>query len=422
MEAAHARTTGVNADQVVSEVRRRGTSIEETTNRALELVDRAEGFGAITWRNDRRAIEDARRADARLAAGGAVRSLEGVPFTVNELLAVEGEIWDQGSAAFDGLKAPATSRIVDRLRAAGAILVAGTASAEFGALPTTENIRGACRNPHDPSRTSGGSSGGAAVCAWLGIPLDHGSDGGGSIRIPAGCTGVVGLKPTRGRVSAGPLSGDGWGGLSVNGPLAPTVREAALFLDAVSGPAGDDPSMAPQPLRRYIFAPTDRKRRRIGVAITRDGIGVEVAAEEATRRAADALSDAGHDVFEVEISLDALEEDFGTLSKVGIGATPIPPGAVEDLLPRVRQIWMSAQEVTGTQLIRALEGAAIRSRRVLERFAAFDALLTPTLSGPAPVLGELGADPERAWDQFRVFLQWTWPFNATGQPAISVPF
>ncbi|MFP5224674.1 MAG: amidase [Actinomycetota bacterium] len=412
----------MNSSEVVAKVRRRESSIEEITREALGLVDTAEGFGAITWRNDERALSDARDADQRLSFGAATRPLEGVPFTVKELLAVEGEVWDQGSAAFAGLKAPATSRIVDRLRAAGAILVAGTASAEFGALPTTENVRGACRNPNDPSRTSGGSSGGAAVCAWLGIPLDHGSDGGGSIRIPAACTGVVGLKPTRGRVSAGPLSGDGWGGLSVNGVLAPRVDDAAGFLDAVAGPAKDDPSMAPPPRRRFLFAAADRKPRRIGVAITRDGIGVEPSAERATRLAADTLADAGHDVFDVELNLDELEEGFGILSQVGIGATPIPADAADQLLPRVRHIWEAAQQVTGREVMRALEGTAIRSRRVLEAFARFDALLTPTLSGPAPMLGELGADPDRAWEDYRVFLQWTWPFNATGQPAITIPF
>lgn len=408
--------------EILDSVRRRQRAIEEVADDALALIDAAEAYGAIAWRWDDRVREVARAADARLRAGGAVRPLEGIPVTVKELLPVEGQPWDQGSAVFQGLRAPATATLALRLEAAGAIIIAGTSAAELGALPTTENARGACVNPHDPKRTAGGSSGGAAVCASLGIAMNHGSDGGGSIRIPAACCGVVGLKPSLGRVTAGPLSGDGWGGLSVNGSLTPTVEDAAMFLAAVSGPTPSDPPRVPLPRRPFPEAVGDRTSRRIAVAFSRGGLDISSEAREATSRAADALADAGHEVTQDSPDLDPLEEGFGIVSTIGIGATLVPPERIGDLLPRTRQIWQDARSVQATELMRALESLAVHGREVMAFFERYDALLTPTLEGPAPILGTLGRDAANAWEDYKVFLQWTWPCNATGQPAISVPF
>lgn len=422
LEAPLLGTASLNLEETLAAIRRRERPIADVVSDALAIIDQAETFGAIAWRCDDDARATGTAADARLASGGAIRPLEGIPFTVKELLPVEGRTWDQGSAVFAGLRAPATATLVRRLEAAGAILVAGTASAELGALATTENVRGACSNPADPTRTSGGSSGGAAVCAALGLPLNHGSDGGGSVRIPAACCGVVGVKPSRGRVTSGPLSGDGWGGLSVNGALTSTVADAARFLDAVCGRAHDDPCQMPPPDRPFLEAARSSKRLRVAVAFARPGLAVDASAVAATRRAADMLAAAGHHVVEAAPNLDPLEEGFGVISQVGIGSTPVPPDRLVDLLPRTRELWQQAQSVNATVLMRALESVAIYSRVVDAFFAQHDVLLTPTLSGPAPLLGTLGADPETAWDDYRVFLQWTWPFNATGQPAISVPF
>lgn len=389
---------------------------------SLRAIDAADALGAIQWRDDDRARIAAKEASERFAAGTA-RPLEGIPWTAKELLPIEGIAGLFALEPYADVLPPGSAWLAERMLSLGAILVARTSSPELGALSTTENHRGVCRNPHDPSgiRSAGGSSGGAAVCASLGVaPLNHGSDGGGSIRIPAATTGVVGLKPTRGRISRGPFSGDGWSGLSVEGPLTRSVRDAAWFLDLTHGARAGDPGPPPPPAEPFLRALHDRDRKRIALAVTRDGLGVTPAAEAAVRAAADALSDLGHEIIEdAPPELERLEEGFGKASSAGIGSMRLTPEQAATMRARVRHLWEDAQSITAVELLRALDGAQRQTRIIAAWFEGVDALLTPTLSSVAPVQAEMMA---WSWETLKVYLQWTWPFNVTGQPAISIPF
>jgi amidase len=393
---------------------------EEIVEITIERLDGAHELGAIQWRDDERIRLAAKHAAERFASGIA-RPLEGIPWTAKELLPVAGIAGLHAMAPFAATVPPGSAWLVETLDALGAILVARTSSPELGALSTTENHRGPCRNPHDPMRSSGGSSGGAAVCAALGVaPFNHGSDAGGSIRIPASCCDVVGLKPTRGRISRGPFRGDGWAGLSVEGPLTPTVADAAWFLDLTHGARNGDTSSPPPPRTSFLAALEDERPKRIAVAVTRDGLGVTPAAEAAVRAAADALANLGHEIVEdAPPGIELLQPAFGSASIAGIGSMPLTSEQVATLLPRVRKLWEDGQAVAAVDLLRDLDSGQRQTRVIAAWFEGVDALLTPTLSSAAPLQSEiLGAE----WDLVKIYLQWTWPFNVTGQPALSVPF
>lgn len=394
----------------------------EAIEESLAALDAAEALGAVQWRDDARARIAAKDAAERFASG-TERPLEGIPWTAKELLPIEGIAGLFALEPYANTLPPASAWLAERMQALGAILVARTSSPELGALSTTENHRGVCRNPHDPTgiRSAGGSSGGAAVCAALGVaPLNHGSDGGGSIRIPAAASGVIGLKPTRGRISRGPFSGDGWSGLSVEGPLTRSVRDAAWFLDLTHGARPGDPGPPPPPAQPFVTALDDRRPKRIAFAVTRDGLGVTPAAEDAVRAAAEGLRALGHEIVEdAPPGIELLEAGFGSASSAGIGSMPLTPEQAATLRPRVRRLWEDAQSMTAVELLRNLDGAQRQTRVIAAWFEGYDALLTPTLSSAAPVQTEMMA---WTWDELKIYLQWTWPFNVTGQPAISIPF
>lgn len=377
---------------------------------------------AFPWLREA-ARADAKDADARVAAGEG-RMLEGVPFTAKDLAALADGPTNKGSRAFAGWRAGVDAHVIARLRAAGAILVATTASSEFGARPTTESeLFGVTRNPWDLARTPGGSSGGAAVSAALGIaPLNQGSDGGGSLRIPSACCGVVGLKPQRARISLGPLMSEEWGGLDVYGGITRTVADAALFLDVTAGPATGDPYWAPPPERSFLSAVgEDPGRLRIAVAYERDGIEVDDEAKAAVEETARALRELGHEVAARAPSFAALEPYFLTVTTVGIAAAGFTDEQLERIEPRNRLIYEVAKQVNAVDYGNALHAMHLECRRAMSFFDDCDVLLTPTLGWPAPPIGTVGADLERAWDDYGRWLCWTWPFNVTGQPAISIP-
>jgi amidase len=397
-------------------------SVTGNLEQSLLRLDEAEKLGAIQWRDDERARVAAKEAEHRFASGTA-RPLEGIPWTAKELLPIEGIAGLYAMEPFAKQIPPASAWLADTMKDLGAILVARTSSPALGALATTVNHRGSCLNPHDASgtRAAGGSSGGAAVCASLGVAaMNHGSDAGGSIRIPAACCGVIGLKPTRGRISRGPFRGEGWAGLSVEGPLTRTVRDAAWFLDLTHGYRLGDLGNPPTPSGPFIEAAKDDARKRVALSVTRDGLGVSPAAERAVLQAANLLAEQGHEIIEVTPPMiERMEPAFGIASTAGIASMPLTPDQVETLHPRIQRLWNEGQSVPAVELLRELDEVSRVIRELAAWFEPFDVLLTPTLSEVAPVQDEMLTWD---WDRLKIFLQWTWPFNVSGQPAISVPF
>ena len=327
-----------------------------------------------------------------------------------------------------------------RLRRAGFVFLGRTNTPELGLQPTTEpEAYGPTRNPWDVTRSSGGSSGGSAAAVAAGmVPIAQATDGGGSIRIPASECGLVGLKPTRGRVTCGPFAGDYLGGFSVELCVSKTVRDTAAYLDAVEGPGVGDPYAAFPPLRPYRDeVGVDPGRLRIGV-LASDPRGFATVNPDclfATEAAAAALSALGHDV---EDSFpEALAEPEAVMGVITYFATGVAAG-IESWSRRTgREIsaadveaptWALAQMgrgITGPQFFLAREQTLSHARRIAAWWAAgFDLLLTPTLPEVPPPLGSFRGTAENPLEGlmrgagFALFVA---PYNATGQPAITLP-
>jgi amidase len=402
----------------------------ELVEAALARIDERDGeIGAIVARCDERAL-----AEADAIAPGDPRPLCGVPVALKDLLgATEGLPTTNGSHAFGDWVADHDSAHIRRLRAAGAIVVGKTAAPELGMRPVTESARyGVTRNPWDPRLAAGGSSGGSAAAVAAGmVALADGSDLGGSIRIPASCCGVVGLKPSRGRVSIGPDFSDVGLGTAIDGPLARSVYDAALALDVMSGyEPGDHHWLAPPPAP-FVEA-VRRPREGVGVRVALEApLGVPVDAEPraAARKAAAALADLGHRV--VEQAPDWDDEDFAAdWSLLATGALqhivavvqrlhgrPLDPNLLE---PATREWVVESPPVGLVELLEAHERLGAFSRRVLASWPADAVLLTPTLTRLPALAGAVAARAGVTDDAVR-FSAFVRIWNVTGQPAISLP-
>jgi amidase len=405
----------------------------------LELVEAALGriervnprLNAVVTRMD----DEARRVASLPIPPG---PFAGVPFLLKDLLAeYEGVRMTEGSAFLERYVAPHDSELVARYRRAGLIVVGKTNTPELGILPTTEpRLFGATRNPWSPGRTPGGSSGGsaAAVAAAL-VPMAHANDGGGSIRIPAACCGLFGLKPTRGRNPLGPAYGDIFSGLVAEHAVTRSVRDSAALLDATAGPAPGDPYHAPNEGDRYQHE-VGRPPGRLRIAFTRrapNGAPVHadcVAAVEEAARLAEGL---GHEVFDGEPPLDgeAISPAFFTLWAVGCawtvadwarrtGQAPAP----ECFEPLTWALVEMGRRRAGDDYLLAVQDLQHAARDVARFFDRCDVWLTPTLAEPPLPLGSFDATPDDPIQGLRrsaSFVPFTPILNATGQPAMSMP-
>lgn len=377
---------------------------------------------------------------ARTAANGSLPDgpLRGVPFLLKDLLASYAGVRTAGGSAFLRDFIPDhDSELVVRLKRAGLVIVGKTNTPEFGLLPTTEpRLFGPARNPWNPRRTTGGSSGGAAAAVASGmVAMAHGGDGGGSIRIPASCCGVFGLKPTRARNPLGPDFGDIMGGLAVEHALTRSVRDSAALLDATSGPDVGDPYFAPPPTRPFLEeVGADPGRLRIAFtteAPTGDPIHPDCVA--AVREAADLCSDLEHDVSEAAPAIDGqrFASCFTTLWSVGcaramegnallIGRRPAADH-FEDLT------WALAEEgrrVRAVEYVLTLGVLQVMARRIARFFVDYDVWLTPTVADPPLPLGSFDSRPGNplyGLQRAAAFVPFTPICNVTGQPAMSVP-
>jgi amidase len=363
---------------------------------------------------------------------------QGVPFLLKDLIAeYAGVRFTEGSAFLQNYISDHDTELVVRIKNSGLVICGKTNTPEWGALPTTEPLLfGPTRNPWDTRRTPGGSSGGSAAAVASGmVPMAHGNDGGGSIRMPASCCGVFGLKPTRGRNPLGPDYGDLISGLPAEHALTRSVRDSAALLDATSGPDPGDPYWAPPPTRPFIEeVGTDPGRLRIAFTTkTREGIDIHADCIEAVNNAAALCSELGHIVEEKDLEVDAalMARCF---YRVWLGGSAwdaehwerrtgkkITPDQVEPLTWAL--IEKGRRTDAGTYLL-ALEDLQHIARDVARRFNNWDVWLTPTLAEPPVPLETFDSkpdDPMYGFFRSGKFMPFTSVCNVTGQPAMSIP-
>jgi len=351
----------------------------------------------------------------------------GVPMLVKDLTETAGVRTTFSSRAFADHVPAQDAAVVRRLKQAGFVVLGKTNTPEFGITAVTESdLNGACRNPWDPERTPGGSSGGAAAAVAAGVlPLAHGSDGGGSLRIPASCCGLFAVKPARGRVSPAPFT-SGSLELSQSGPLASSVRDAAAFLDVVAGYEPGDAHWPPPPERPFLEE-CELEPGRLRIALTVEPpmpypVEPEVAA--VARSAADALAALGHDVVEQTPPWrdERLLELFRYLWQLTPALYPVRDESV--LMPLNRYLLERARATSSVEHARAVAELQRLARRVVAFWQEVDVVLTPGLAKLPPPIGWV-LEPDEPREQFRRGGELT-PFtplvNVTGQPAATVPF
>ena len=378
----------------------------------------------------------AERAEEAIRRGLPGGPFRGVPFLIKDVVALAGTPTLAGSRLAAGLPPEtADATIVERYRAAGLVIFGKTATPELGIAASTEtSLTGTTRNPWKPDRTPGGSSGGsaAAVAARV-VPVAHGSDGGGSIRTPASCCGLFGMKPTRARTPSGPLAGEGWGSLSCHHVLSRTVRDSAAMLDATHGPASGDPYWAPPFAGRYLDE-VGRLPGRLRIAIQHrpfSGVAVDVECACAIEETARLLQKLGHAVEEAVPLHDwpQLAEAHWILVASSVRHAVLSmTGAREPVFGEVDSVIQEAVDfargLSGDAYPRALAAIHRHGRQMAAFHERFDILASPTTARPAPELGPQHTDNhdrEAYRAALRSFSAFTSPANHSGQPSMSVP-
>lgn len=376
-----------------------------------------------------------------LAAAGAIgagdrRPFAGVPIAIKNNRPVEGLRWTLGCSLMSDHVAVYDHVVTRRLKDAGFVIVGTTTLPEYGILPTSEAMLfGPTRNPWDRDRIAGGSSGGAAAAVAAGmVPVAHGNDGGGSIRIPAACCGLVGLKPQRGRVSCAPELGDSM--LVVDGVLTRTVADSASILDVLAGYEIGDATWAPPPAKRFAHAAA-RGPKQLKIAATTlpptPEASVDPVCARAVSDAAEILRSLGHTVEEVDPpwQIEGIRELFGSVFCVHIALSIAFSASVAGRTPsRGEMEPMSFAIYTMVEKMNAIQGLAAATqlqafaRGLISFLQPYDALLTPALAERPLPIGTFDTAAERPMETFTrsgLFTPFTPIFNATGQPAISLP-
>jgi amidase len=421
----------LSALEQAAAIRRGELSPVELVSHYLSRIDRLNaGLGAFVTVTPDLALTAARAAADRLAGPGSrddLPPLFGVPTAIKDLVSTAGVPTQYGSAAFAGNRPDQDANSVVLLRQAGTISLGKTNTPEFGACCYTDNdLTGPALSPFDPACNAGGSSGGAAAAVAAGlVPFAHGSDGGGSLRIPASVCGLVGFKPSRGRVSSGAADGPG---LSVQGPLARTVRDAAAMLDALAGPMPGDPWWAP-PLpdgETFLgYAARDPGRLRIArYATAANGTIPDPVCVAAWQDAAELLTTLGHEVEEIELPFPARIVDcFNTIWAVKSLDHELD-SETEKLLRPVTRAWREyGRTISGAAYSAAFNAMLLAAREAIEATAAYDIVLTPTLGLPPQPVSFFAEDGD-VLDNLRrqgQFTPYTGVYNMSGQPAVSLP-
>lgn len=399
-------------------------SAAELVEHYLERVGRLdESLGAFVT-----VTADRARADARSVSG--TGPLAGVPTAIKDLNSTAGVRTTYGSAVFADYVPDFSDELVLRIEAAGLVSLGKTNTPEFGSPCYTEpDVAPPAVTPWDTTRMAGGSSGGAAAAVAGGlVAVAQGSDGGGSIRIPASCCGLVGLKPSRGRISSAPMYGDVTG-LATSGPLARTVRDAAALLDVMAGRAVGDPFWAPEEARPFLDA-CERPPGRLRIARFSTPVIAETEVDpECLRAWEDAsrlLESLGHDVVDIAPPLPreavpVFETSWAVLT--ALSTVNLRPEDKARLRPLTRWLGELGEQVGGPQFGLALGELRRVAARTLAALAAYDAVLTPTLATPPLPVGAVrdDDDPAADFEAQKRFTPWTSMWNVTGSPAVSLP-
>ena len=422
----------LTAGEQAAALRRGEVSARELAEHYLARIrEHNPAVGAFVTVTDEAALAAADAADRALRRGGdGLPPLLGVPTAVKDLNLTAGVRTTLGSQVYADFVPTFDDYVVARLAAAGTVSLGKTNTPEFG-LPcyTEPDVAPPARTPWDLGRSAGGSSGGAgaAVAAGL-VPLAHGSDGAGSVRIPASVCGLVGLKPARGRISGGPVYGD-VAGLVCNGVLARTVADAALLLDAMAGPEPGDPIWAPPLPAGQTFAASCREPPGpLRIGRYRAPVIAEASVHEecvtAYETMTSVLGDLGHVVVDIDPPFGAEHVPaFETVWSVGATRVPVADRDVRRLRPLTRWLRERGFAVTAAAYSDALTGLRLAAAAGIRANAEFDAVLTPTLAGLPAALGGLrnDADPQADFEAQKRFTPFTAPYNLSGQPAISLP-
>jgi amidase len=420
------------ASELAEMVRSGEISARELVETSLERIEELNpALNAFVQVDAERAL-----ATADEIAPGDERPFAGVPIAIKNNRPVNGLRLTYGCSLMSEYVADYDHNITRRLCDAGFVIVGTTTLPEYGILPTSEaRLFGPTRNPWDLSRTPGGSSGGAAAAVAAGIvPVAHGNDGGGSVRIPAACCGLVGLKPTRGRISAAPELGDS--SLGIDGVLTRTVADTAAILDVLEGYEPGDATWAPPPSEPFAdSAQADPGTLRIATTTLPPGpeVPVDPICTGAVSEAAELLRSLGHEVEEVDPpwQVDGLRELFGAVFSSQIALSIAYSANVggreataEDMEPMSWAIFSMVQKMGAIQT----QGAAIAlqafARRLVTFLSPYDALLTPALAErPLPIgtLDTAAPEPMSTFTRSGLFTPFTPIFNASGQPGISLP-
>jgi len=414
------------ATEVAALVREKQISPIEVTEAFLARIDRINPqLNAYVTLTPELARAAAKRAEAAVMTGAALGPLHGVPFSVKDLVFTAGVRTTAGSLVYRDFVPDVDSLIVSRLKAAGGIMLGKTNTPEFGYKATTENlVFGETRNPWALDKTPGGSSGGASAATAAGLaPLSVGTDGGGSIRIPASCTGIYGLKPTFGRVPNLPGFG-GWHSLAHTGPMTRTVADAALMMDVIALPDERDQHGVPAPAQSFSQAIQSHPRKlRIGWTRDLGYAAVEPQVASAVEKAALAFREVGWEVEEAHPEFPDPMETFTTTVRaenyVVVGGLLAEHGHLLD--PGMRAFVQVSAGITALDYLRANQARAQLCAQLAAFFDKYDLLVTPTL--PAAPIAVNGRLREVAGRKVHIigWLIFTYPFNLTGNPAASVP-
>ena len=417
-------------------VKKKDISAVELVRSAIERIEALDPqLNAVIHKTYERALKE---AAGNLPDG----PFKGVPFLLKDI----GIGTHKGDPFYAGTRflknadyrAKSTSYLVEKFKQAGLIILGRTNVPELGAWTTTEpQSFGACHNPWNPDHSTGGSSGGSAAAVAAGmVPMAHASDGGGSIRIPASQCGVVGLKPTRGRISLGPDMGESWAGLVFEFAETRTIRDCATLLDCVQGNMAGDPYACPLPSRPYQdevgIAPGILK---IGVLNSMETVDMKKPCIDAVESVARHLLDLGHNVvFDYPKALEDESKTGQIISVVAAAQARIIEIFEQEIGRKIGSSDMDCdnwavtemgKNVTATQYLAAVESIHQHIRNIAAWWeSGYDLLVTPAIPEPPPLLGELIPDPDQPLKGFMrsgLLTPFMVPFNMTGQPAISLP-
>ena len=439
--------TGLDAMALGELIRKREISIVELLDTTIQRIEKINPLlNSVIHKMYDYARKTANHLSSELGSKNAPGAVfYGVPFLLKDLFAeCKGTPFNEGSRAIQGYISRQDTELVKRLKSGRLIIVGKTNAAEFGILPVSETaFHGSTANPWNPDLTAGGSSGGSAAAVAAGIvPMAHGNDGGGSIRIPASCCGLFGLKPTRGRNPFGPIFGDVASGIAHEHALTRTVRDSAALLDVTSGPDLGDPYYAPPKERPFLEeVGQDAGRLRIGFLTSvpegwMEETRLHKDCEDAVKDAARLCESLGHDVEEVSTKpLDHpnIPQTFGIIFACLVGQIVAywerelgKKIEQDDLEPQSWGLYQSGLDRTGAEYLTAVEELQRFSRKIARWYheGNYDLLLSPTMRIPPTRLGAFDWTPEepKRWISNALsFVTFTRTQNITGQPAMSVP-